>query len=187
MADNYLEFSEVIANLTEPEEAWLKEQLHPIHVFGDKEYSEDAVAAELADTDADWTGVRFLRDKKDYDPQCDVLGFEFSFHDDCDPEGWSRHLWVYAEESGWTDNVAWLVQKFLKKFRPDQCWSLTYSTTCSKPRAGEFGGGAVFVTADSICRQNAYDFIEDQRAEFNAKKKVAKRKKKVAHRRKDRT
>ena len=62
--------------------------------------------------------------------------------------GWGRHLWVYAEESGSPDNVAWLVQKFLKKFRPDQCWSLTYSTTCSKPRVGEFGGGAVFVTAD---------------------------------------
>ena len=80
MADNYLEFSEVIANLTEPEEAWLKEQLHPIHVFGDKEYSEDAVAAELADTDADWTGVRFLRDKTDHDPDWDALGFEYDLN-----------------------------------------------------------------------------------------------------------
>ncbi len=25
---------------------------------------------------------------------------------------------------------------------------VTYATTCSKPRLGEFGGGAVFVTAD---------------------------------------
>ena len=63
-------------------------------------------------------------------------------------DGWGRHLWFYAEESGSPDNVAWLVQKFLKRFRPDQCWSLTYAATCSKPRVGEFGGGAVFVTAD---------------------------------------
>ena len=51
MADNYLEFSEVLANLTEPEEAWLKEQLQPVRVFGDNEYPEDAVPAELADAD----------------------------------------------------------------------------------------------------------------------------------------
>jgi hypothetical protein len=184
VADNYLEFSEVIANLTEPEEAWLKEQLQPIHVFGDKEYPEDAVPAGLADKDADWTGVRFLRDKGDYDPQCDVLGFEFSFHDDRDPGGWGRHLWVYEEESGWPDNFAWLVQKFLKKFRPGQCWSLSYAVTCSKPRVGEFGGGAAFVTADTICWQNACDFIEDQRAAFKAKKRAAKQRKKIASRRK---
>jgi hypothetical protein len=63
-----------------------------------------------------------------------------------------------------------LVTKFLKEFRPDQCWSLTYATTCSKPRVGEFGGGAVFVTADAISWQNAYGFIEEQRAAFQQKK-----------------
>ena len=84
MADNYLQFSEVIANLTEPEEAWLKEQLQPIRVFGEKEYPEDAVPAELADTEADWTGVRFLRDNGDCDPEWDALGFEYNFHDDHD-------------------------------------------------------------------------------------------------------
>lgn len=172
MADNYLQFSEVVARLKKKEEAWLTKQLQPIRVFANKEYPEDAVPAELADTDADWTGVRFLRDKTDHDPDWDALGFEYSFHDDHDKGGWGRHLWVYAEESGCPDNIAWLVQKFLKKFRPDQCWSLSYSTTCSKPRAGEFGGGAVFVTADTICWQNAYDFVEEQRAAFRRKEAV---------------
>ena len=141
VADNYLQFSEVVANLTTPEEEWLKEQLQPIRVFADKEYPEDAVPAELADTDADWTGVRFLRDNTDHDPDWDVLGFEYNFHDDHDKGGWGRHLWVYAEESGCPENVAWLVQKFLKKFRPDQCWSLTYSTICSKPRVANLAAG----------------------------------------------
>ena len=36
MADNYLQFSEVIPNLTEPEEAWLKEQLQTVRVFGEQ-------------------------------------------------------------------------------------------------------------------------------------------------------
>ena len=172
MADNYLQFSEVISKLTKKEEAWLKEQLQPIRVLGDREYPEDAVPADLADKNADWAGVRFLRDKTDHDPEWDALGFEYSFHDDHDPKGWGRHLWVYTEESGGPDNVAWLARKFLKKFRPDQCWSLTYSTTCSKPRVGEFGGGAVFVTANTIRWENTYDFVEDQRAALRRKEAV---------------
>ena len=84
MADNYLQFSEVIANLTEQEEAWLKDQLQSIRVFGEKEYPEDAVPAELADKEADWSGVRFLRDKPDHDAEWDALGFEFNFHEDHD-------------------------------------------------------------------------------------------------------
>jgi hypothetical protein len=171
VADNFLEFSEVVVSLTEPEEAWLNEQLQPIRVFGNKEYPEDAVPAELADTEPDWAGVRVLRDKDDHDPRWDALGFEYMFHDDHEPGGWGRHLWLYSEDWGEVSNVAWLVQKFLKTFRPDQCWSLTYSATCSKPRVGEFGGGAVFVTADTISWQNAYEFIEEQRTAFEAKRK----------------
>jgi len=168
-----METTEVISKLSKKEEAWLKEQLQPIRVFGDREYPEDAVPAKVAETEPEWSGLRFLRDNGDYDPDCDCLGFEWSFSVDSDHGGWGRHLWVYAEESGNPDNVVWLVQKFLKKFRPDQCSSLTYSTTCSKPRVGEFGGGAVFVTADEIKWQNAYGFIEDQRAAFEAKQSKA--------------
>jgi hypothetical protein len=170
VANNYLQFSEVVANLTEPEEAWLKEQLQLVRHFGGREYPDDAVPAELADAEPEWSGVRFLRDKDDYDPECDILGFEYAFGDDQDTGGWGRHLWLYADEHGDTSNVAHLVTKFLKEFRPDQCWSLTYATTCSKPRVGEFGGGAVFVTADAISWQNAYGFIEEQRAAFQQKK-----------------
>ena len=85
---------------------------------------------------------------------------------DFEGTGKDRHAWIYAEESGDPARLAHLVQKFLKQFRPDQCWSLTYATTCSKPRIGEFGGGAVFVTADAIRWQSAYAFVEQQRATF---------------------
>ena len=173
MADNYLQFSQVVKNLTEAEEAWLDEQLQSICVFGDKEYPEDAVPAELADTEADWCGARFLRDNPDYDPDWQTLGFECEIHDDREPEGWGRHLWVYAEDSGNPEIVCWLVRKFLKKFRPAQCWWLTYAATCSKPRVGEFSGGAVFVTAATILQWNAYDFIEDQQVKFQPKEQRA--------------
>jgi hypothetical protein len=166
MADNYLDFSEIIANLTGPEEAWLKEQLQPIRAFGDKEYAEDAAPAELAHTEPDWAGVRFLRDKGDYDPNWDGLGFEYAFRDDPDTGGWGRHLWFYTEGWGDPNNVAWLARKFLKKFRPDQCWGLTYAVTCSKPRVGQFGGGAIFVTAEEIKCQSSNDFLEKHGAAF---------------------
>ncbi len=173
MANNYLNFSEVIANLTEPEEAWLKEQLQPICLFGDREYPADEDGypvgnpEEVARQDPDWVIPQFLRDHRD-DLADNAQGFGAEFHDDHDSEdGWGRHLWLYAEEGGEPDHVAWLIQKFLKEFRPQECWSLTYATTCSKPRIGEFGGGAVFVTADAIKWQNAYDFVEQERAAFN--------------------
>lgn len=173
VADNFLQFSEVIANLTEQEREWLKDQLQPVRVFGESEFPEDAVPPELADRDADWRGVRTLRDKPDHDAQWDALGFEYRFHEDHDRGGWGRHLWLYAEDWGDPSNVAWLVQKFLRKFRPDQCWALTYATTCSKPRVGEFGGGAVFVTADKIERQDARDFAETQMEAFAQKEPAA--------------
>jgi len=174
VANNYLQFSEVVPHLTEAEEPWLEEQLQTVCVFGAHEYAEDAVPTDLADAKPDWTGVRFLRDKKDHDAQWDALGFEFSFGDDA-PTGWGRHLWLYAEESGEPGNVAHLVQKFLKKFRSGQCWGLTYAATCSKPRVGEFDGGAVFVTAKRIYWQDGCDFIERKRAAF--KRKPAQRRK----------
>ena len=59
-----------------------------------------------------------------------------------------------------------LVRKFLKQFRPDDCWSLTWSETCSKPRVGQFGGGAVFVTASDVAWGGSCDFVEQQRAVF---------------------
>ena len=45
-----------------------------------------------------------------------------------------RSLWLHADDYGDPTHVAWLVHKFLKRFRPDQCWSLTYANTCSKPK-----------------------------------------------------
>jgi hypothetical protein len=126
--------------------------------------------AEVADKDPDWVIPRFLRDRTN-DLADNAQGFCAEFHDDHDPDGWGRHLWLYTEEGGEPDHVAWLVQEFLKRFHPQECWSLTYATTCSKPRVGEFGGGAVFVTAEEIRWQNAYEFVEQQRAAFKQKRK----------------
>ena len=168
MADNYLLFSEVMANLSAEEEVWLKSQLQWIAVRGDQEIEIEAPDDQAA-KGADWAGPRFLRDDEDYDPDFNWgVGFEYAFYDDDHPpQGWGRHLWMYSDEWGDLSRVARLVQKFLKQYRPGQCWSLSYATTCSKPRVGEFGGGGIFITADAIIRNDARDFVETQEAAFH--------------------
>ena len=168
MANNFLEFSEVLEHLTPDEEKWLTAQFQLVAVSQGREIEIDDVnEAE----DAEWVGPRFLRDNEDYDPDfgCD---FQYAFSDESSHD-WGRYLWLYAEESGSPEQVAWLVRKFLKQFRPDQSWSLTWACWCSKPRVGEFDGGAVFVTADDIVWQSTHEFIRDEKTAFEARTKTA--------------
>jgi hypothetical protein len=99
MANNYLDFSEVIANLAPEEESWLSSQLATVHVFGDREYTEDQIPEDLDPCEADWTGCRAYRDVPgcaEYAKDMDMEGpgFEYVFDDDHDtPDGWRRHLY----------------------------------------------------------------------------------------------
>jgi hypothetical protein len=137
MADNFLQFSESLDSLTPAEADWLREQL-----------AEDPIA----------NCPRFLLDFTDREADDTDYGFQYEFEGDSN----DRHLWISAEERGDVERVAHLIQKFLRRFRPDQCWSLTYATTCSKLRLGEFGGGAAFVTVDDIRWNDSYDFVAEQ-------------------------
>jgi hypothetical protein len=79
------------------------------------------------------------------------------------------HLWADADDHNNLGALAHLVQKFLRRFRPDESWSVTYASTCSKPRVDSFGGGAVFVTADEIKFDSTWDFIERKAAALAAR------------------
>ncbi len=170
MSNNYLEFSEVLPNLTPDEEAWLKEQLQTVHVFGDRQYTEEELPEGLDTTGADWFGIRAWADLDPRPDYGDEFGFCCQFCDSESEEDWGRHLWFYTEEWGYPELVAHLVQKFLKQFRPGDCWSLSYAVSCSKPRVGEFGGGAVFVTADGVEYSSDGDFLEKARKAFERAK-----------------
>ncbi len=170
MADSYLEFSEMLADLSAEEASWLKNQLEVVHVIDGKEYPEDDLPAENA-SEATWTGCRAYRDMDDYDPDYSDVGFEYELQDD-DEEG-ERYLWIYSQDNACLEQVAHLVQKFLRRFRPADCWSLTYSITCSKPRVGEFGGGAIFVTATDVKWLGAWCLVEEQQKEFNRQESIA--------------
>lgn len=166
MADNYLEFSETLDALTPEEATWLRHQLEMIAVIDGTEYPEDDDAVRNRETDPSFQGPRFLQDYEDLCDDADEQGFHVQFQ-----AGDSNYAWFSADEHGDADRLAHLIQKFLKRFRPDQCWSLSYATTCSKLCAGEFGGGAVFVTADEIKWQSSYAFVEQQRAAFKQNRK----------------
>ena len=165
MADNFLQFSETLDALTPEESAWLGHQLEPIAVINGTEYSEDDDAVRNRDTEPSYQGLRFLQDYDDLNDDADVQGFQIEYQVDD-----TTYAWFSAETNGDVDRLAHLIQKFLKRFRPDQCWSLTYATTCSKLCVGEFGGGAVFVTADEIRWESSHDFVERQRSVFQARK-----------------
>ena len=168
MAQYYCQFSEVLPQLTPDEENWLRQQLTYIYVYGGKEYSEKEVPMNLDLDEADWSGFRVWREDSEGCEDCDgdTLAFDYKFHDDT---GWGRYLWIYVEDSGNPEHAAQLIQKFLRRFRPDQCWALTFSRTCSKPRVGDFGGGAIFVTADKIKWNHIHNFLEKERRSFNTK------------------
>jgi hypothetical protein len=168
VADYFLEFSQVLPHLNNDEFDWLAQQLEIVCVFGQREFSPAALPAGLEESQADWTGHRFCRDYEEDLPDPENLGVCFVLHDKPDDD-FGRHLWVYAEEYGDLGVLAHLVQKFLRRFRPSECWSLAYASTCSKLRLDGFGGGAVFVTTDEIKFDSAWDFIERQMAAFSGR------------------
>ena len=150
MADNYQQFSEEIKKLTPKEEKWLR----------------DLLATHE-------TRKSFLFEARRYIDEGEDLGFSWSFDDELG-------LWVYAEDAVNIEHIVLLVRAFLKKFRPKTCWTLEYAETCSKPRIGAFGGGAVIVTATNAQWLSTGMWRHDQVKKFEARMKRRKEKAKKA-------
>ena len=160
MADNYVEFSQVLPHLNDAEIAWLQDQLQEVVVVEDQEHPIGSVPAEVEENHATWRGARFLHNCDDVTGWGDEIEFAYAFRFEDGNVDWGRHLWIYSEQYGSVDQVAWLVQKFLRQFRPQDIWALTYACTCSKPRIAEFGGGAVIVTADELRWEDVQSIAE---------------------------
>ena len=150
MADQYLHFSETLDNLTKPEADWLAGQLECIAVTNEKTYLLEELPEDVAQEDVTYRGPRFLADAKQIDIWGGEPDFCWSFRDKQEHFRRGPHLWLYSEGYGSIDQVVLLIRKFLKRFRPNDVWTLTYAASCSKPRVGEFGGGAVIVTAKRV-------------------------------------
>jgi len=150
MFDYFLRFSAFLAELTGAECEWLQEQFAIVYIVDGVEYPEGELPAGKAETDATWIGCRAYLGWDGYEPDpADEVGFLYSFADKPDKAGrWFLHL--YATQSGNVANVAYIVQRFLKRFRPSDSWFLTFCIGSDRAGVGEFGGGAVFVTATDV-------------------------------------
>lgn len=154
MADNFLQFSAEIPKFNEEERAWAEAHLALFEGDGPQEEGDPGY-----DEFDELIGV--------YELECDddTLGFDWGWMGD-------GGLWIYGELSGNPDHVAAFAQMFLKKFRPDDAFAMSWGTTCSKMRIDEFGGGAIFVTADKVEWMNAWTWCDNKWKEFRGKKEV---------------
>ena len=149
MANNNVQWSEIIPQLTRAETTWVETVLIAAqHYLDEDEADTVAIPQPLLDT---------LRDTQEL----------FEWKIETATEG--PLLWLYSEgEAGNTNTLASFVQEFLRKFRPTQDFALTWAAWCSKLRAGEFSGGALYVTAESIRHCDAEDIITRWRRERSA-------------------
>jgi hypothetical protein len=138
VANIYLQFSEVINNLTEQEAEWAKNRLTEMtNKFSDS-YGEEG-----------WD-------------------FEWEIKKSLDGE---TYVWMYSEESSSPEHVVSFAQEFLKRFRPDGSFAITWASFCDKPRVGEFDGGGAFVTANSVDWFSPSSSINAARHEFEKRRK----------------
>jgi hypothetical protein len=143
MANHYQQFSEAIDDITPDERIWINRVLS-LQVDDNivSNLKEERIEVDDEDSTSWWPGFQFqLRDT-------------------------DASLLIYADESGDLECVAAFAKAFLAKFRPNDCWSLTWADTCSRPRIGEFSGGGLFITAKSARFFTPSEDISRMRKQF---------------------
>jgi hypothetical protein len=88
-------------------------------------------------------------------------------------------LWLYSEENGSVDNVASLVQGYLKHFGYKWVFVMQWAHTCSKPHIGAFGGGVIAVTAETMLARTTSHVAQLLEVEVKKEERRLKRSKKA--------
>lgn len=160
MANNYLEFSEILEIKTEEEEKWFRKHSEPIEDLEELIDEDGELDEELADKY--YADLEYDDNLRDWGSFC--VEMEGTFEDN------NRRAWIHTEEYGDPYQVACLVKAFFKKFGREEWWVLPWAEYCSKPRVGEFGGGACVVTKDEIKWLNMGDWVVDTVKELEDEK-----------------
>jgi hypothetical protein len=152
MANNYQLWSEIVENLSDEEIEWIKDALtwSPTE---EEERDPNFECPAWYDRDAEGCGFDYNLDKK------------------------ARSLHVYSEENGNLDSLVDFLQEFINRFRPEMLFVITWAETCSKPRIGQFGGGAVVIHRDGARWLTAWAWAREQIEEINALKGIKEEKK----------
>jgi len=148
MADNYIQFSEQINDLTPEIAEWVKEVL----LF-------DMTDCNVQDYD---DARKALADKLSCSLD-EVSGIEYWPHFDWELEGADKNsLWLTDNGEGFDlENLMLFVKYLINKWMPDYIFSVTWAETCSKPRVGEFGGGWAVMTKDDCLMGNAHQAVKE--------------------------
>jgi len=146
VANYYEEFSETIEALTPEEEAWIRKELEvDVDCMNEEEYER-------------WAKERGV--EEDY--QWSSFDWEIKDGNQRLP---GRYLWLHSSDGGVHDCLAIFVQRFLKKFRPEESFILTWGATVSRPISGnQFGGGAFLATAEGVKWFTVWDWVAEQKA-----------------------
>lgn len=156
MANHYTQWSEYISFNNKEEADWLKDVLFLDISKYETPENEDLDNAEIVQEILSSNfGIELRIDDADNFP-----GFERYISND------RSGVSIYAEEYGDVSVAAIILQAFLKKFRPNDHFSIQWADTCSKPRAGEFGGGAVFITAKKLEWMYTSNWINERITDF---------------------
>lgn len=134
MDQNYMQFSEVIDNLTVEEHDWFKKALA---------LNNDGGYDDGVEPPAWW------------DDGVENFGFEYDLG--------TSEIQLYSEEYGNIDTVQALVSEFISLFRKDYVFTLSWSESCSKMRVGEFGGGGMIVSLDETRFMNVWGWLESEK------------------------
>jgi hypothetical protein len=76
------------------------------------------------------------------------------------------YLWIQGEY-GLNEATTLFLQAFLQTFRPDQAIGIEQAIYADRPRAGEFGGSATFITAKTVEHFSTTEWLEQQQHRFN--------------------
>ena len=138
MADNYLQFSEEYS-LSVAQEKWVLIRLEAMDELTDGEEPGEKhfvlLGEELAVSMAE--------------EGC----FEWTLKE--------QKLWVSSDVGGNISAVATLLHLMAARFKLQRKYTLTWSESCSKPRLGQFGGGAFVASAEGIKYMNSWQWAEE--------------------------
>ena len=137
---NFIQFSQVITQLTDEEVRWLMRYIEHRH-----------------------RGLDIEGNERDYDDDGVYPDFGFKI---LQSEEWGQYAWFYAQENGNIAQVAETVQDFLKTTRPKSSFSMTWAEYADKLRPEQFDGGAVFVTKDDIKTFHAGEWVRLEQMKF---------------------
>lgn len=84
-------------------------------------------------------------------------------------------VWIASEEGTDLEFLADVLQDYLQNNDPEGSVGFTWAETCSKLRLDEFGGGAIFITAEDQVWLSTSHWLEIQ--EENRKKTLDKKNK----------